>query len=153
MKTIYTVFLLLLLLSCTSSSEKLAWEIANNSQTNKKELTRFLEHYKTNKDKDKYKAACFLIENMPNKYSINGKEQKIYDIDIVKADSLIKSLEHSFFLKEKSPYLKNIHSNSSANTSYHTESLMNHYNIIGNGTVVENLRNNVPTILFKQHRI
>lgn len=101
MKTIYTVFLLLLLLSCTSSSEKLAWEIANNSQTNKKELTRFLEHYKTNKDKDKYKAACFLIENMPNKYSINGKEQKIYDIDIVKADSLIKSLEHSFFLKEK----------------------------------------------------
>ena len=49
MKTIYTVFLLLLLLSCTSSSEKLAWEIANNSQTNKKELTRFLEHYKTNK--------------------------------------------------------------------------------------------------------
>lgn len=51
MKTICTV-LLLLLLSCTSSSEKLAWEIANNSQTNKKELTRFLEHYKTNKDKD-----------------------------------------------------------------------------------------------------
>lgn len=97
MKTICTVFLLLLLLSCTSSSEKLAWEIANNSQTNKKELTRFLEHYKANKDKDKYKAACFLIENMPNKYSINGKEQKIYDIDIVKADSLIKSLEHSFF--------------------------------------------------------
>ena len=67
MKTICTVFLLLLLLSCTSSSEKLAWEIANNSQTNKKELTRFLEHYKTNKDKDKYKAACFLIENMPKK--------------------------------------------------------------------------------------
>lgn len=100
MKTIYTVFLLLLLLCCTSSSEKLAWEIANNSQTNKKELTRFLEHYKTNKDKDKYKAACFLIENMPNKYSINGKKQKIYDIDIVKADSLIKSLEHSFFFLE-----------------------------------------------------
>ena len=72
MKTIYTVFLLLLLLSCTSSSEKLAWEIANNSQTNKKELTRFLEHYKTNKDKDKYKAACFLIENMPNKYRSTG---------------------------------------------------------------------------------
>ncbi len=100
MKTICTAFLLLLLLGCTSSSEKLAWEIANNSPTNKKELTRFLEHYKTNKDKDKYKAACFLIENMPNKYSINGKEQKICDIDIVKADSLIKSLEHSFFLKE-----------------------------------------------------
>ena len=107
MKTICTAFLLLLLLSCTSSSEKLAWKIASNSQTNNKELTRFLEYYKTNKDKDKYKAACFLIENMPNKYSINGKEQKIYDIDIVKADSLIKSLEHSFFLKEKSPYLKN----------------------------------------------
>ena len=88
MKTIYTVFLLLLLLSCTSSSEKLAWEIANNSQTNKKELTRFLEHYKTNKDKDKYKAACFLIENMPNKYSINGKEQKIYDIDIVSSKKI-----------------------------------------------------------------
>ena len=79
-----------------------------SAENNRKELEKVLCHYQKNPaDSLKYKAACFLIENMPNKYSINGKEQKIYDIDIVKADSLIKSLEHSFFLKEKSPYLKN----------------------------------------------
>lgn len=86
--------------------------IANNSQTNKKELTRFLEHYKTNKDKDKYKAACFLIENMPNKYSINGKEQKIYDIDIVKADFINQLYRHSFFKRKESIeklYIRTVH--------------------------------------------
>ena len=91
--------------SCSSYPEEVekALSVLGN---NRAELVRVLEHYRSN-DRLKFKAACFLIENMPNKYSINGKEQKIYDIDIVKADSLIKSLEHSFFLKEKSPYLKN----------------------------------------------
>lgn len=106
MKTIFKVILFIFLASCTSLSEKTAWEIANQSKTNRKELIFFLKYYKNNNDKNKYKAACFLVENILNKYSLNGKGQKIYDIDIVKADSLILSLEYSFRLKEKSPYLK-----------------------------------------------
>ncbi|MEY8685753.1 transglutaminase domain-containing protein [Bacteroides sp. AN502(2024)] len=106
MKTIFKIILCVFLASCSSLSEKTAWEIANQSKTNRKELTNFLKYYKNNNDKTKYKAACFLVENMPNKYSFNRKGQKIYDIDIVKADSLILSLEYSFYLKKKSPYLK-----------------------------------------------
>lgn len=107
MKAIYFIVLCIILFSCTTSNEKRAWEIANYSQTNKEELIRFLEYYKKYGDKEKYKAACFLIKNIPNKYSLNGKGQKIYDIDIIKADSLIQSLEYSFHLKDNSPYLTN----------------------------------------------
>lgn len=105
MKTFFAIILVFLLLSCTSSSERIAWIVANQS-ANKSELTHFLDYYKTKNNRDKYKAACFIIENIPNKYSLNREGEKIYDIDIVKADSLIQSLEYSFLLKEKSPYLK-----------------------------------------------
>ena len=108
MKSSFLVlFLLFLFSSCTPSDEDSAWEIAKQSATNSKELTYFLNYYKTNGNSEKYKAACYLIANMPNKYSISGKGKKrIYDINIVKADSLIRSLEYSFHLRETSPFLK-----------------------------------------------
>lgn len=98
---------LFFLVSCTSSSEKAAWKVAEQSKTNSEELTRFLEYYRTSIDQEKYKAACFLVKNMPNKYSIDENDQKkISDVDIVIADSLILSLEYSFNLKKHSPFLK-----------------------------------------------
>ena len=107
MKQTLLILIFFFLSSCTSSFDKAAWRIAEQSVTNSKELILFLEHYKGQADEEKYKAACFLIENMPNKYSLSGNERKrIYDIDIVKSDSLILSLEYSFRLKKESPYLK-----------------------------------------------
>ena len=74
MKSSFLVlFLLFLFSSCTPSDEDSAWEIAKQSATNSKELTYFLNYYKTNGNSEKYKAACYLIANMPNKYSISGK--------------------------------------------------------------------------------
>lgn len=97
MKQTLLILIFFFLSSCTSSFDKAAWRIAEQSVTNSKELILFLEHYKGQADEEKYKAACFLIENMPNKYSLSGNERKrIYDIDIVKSDSLILSLEYSF---------------------------------------------------------
>lgn len=65
MKTFFAIILVFLLLSCTSSSERIAWIVANQS-ANKSELTHFLDYYKTKNNRDKYKAACFIIENIPN---------------------------------------------------------------------------------------
>ena len=77
--------------ACSSFSENQAWDIASRCKSNQRELIRFLEYYKQSGDKEKYQAACFLIENMPGKYSVYGNYQKIiYDIDVVIADSLIQ---------------------------------------------------------------
>lgn len=91
---------------CSSNKyEETAWEVVKQSNNNAKELTRFLEYYKTNGDRDKYEAACFIVANMPGKYSLIGENQ-ICDLNVVKSDSLIYSLETSFDIKNSSPFLK-----------------------------------------------
>ena len=93
------------LYGCTSNNyESRAWETAKSSTSNQTELTSFLEHYKLSGDSEKYEAACFLVSNMPGKHSAG--ENIVYDIDVVKSDSLISSLEESFLLKEESSFLK-----------------------------------------------
>lgn len=96
---LYLSLFCIIFFSCQSSYEKKAWDIANNC--NNPEVTKFLSHYKSSSDTEKYKAACFLVENMLNKYYIEPETSKlIKDIDIIIADSLIQSLEYSFKLKD-----------------------------------------------------
>ncbi|MFI0429525.1 transglutaminase domain-containing protein [Mariniflexile sp. HMF6888] len=67
MKKGHLIIALLLLTSCGKSSKKLnhALELSGN---NKQELQKVLNHYsEREEDKLKYKAAVFLIENMPKK--------------------------------------------------------------------------------------
>lgn len=73
----YLLFLMgmLSLLSCSHQSDRL--ELALDSAgKNKKELLKVLHHYKN--DSMKYKAACFLIENMPYHTYYEGDELKKY---------------------------------------------------------------------------
>ena len=74
--------------------------LIKQSNNNAKELTRFLEYYKTNGDRDKYEAACFIVANMPGKYSLI-EENQICDLNVVKSDSLIYSLEKKTELKNQ----------------------------------------------------
>lgn len=98
--------LALFVCGCTSNRyEDRAWKVAETSTANSGELSRFLEHYRDGDDREKYEAACFLVCNMPGKYSVTGG-RPVYDVDVVKADSLVRSLEASFALRESSPYLK-----------------------------------------------
>lgn len=98
---------MLLFLGCSSNTfERQAWSIVNQAKNNSKELGAFLSHYKESGDKNKYTAACFLISNISNKYSIYPNDSIVYDIDVVKSDSLIKSLDFSFELLTKSPFLR-----------------------------------------------
>ncbi|MBF4486240.1 hypothetical protein [Flavobacterium sp. CSZ] len=76
-KRIYLLFLLVSLLSCSKPSSPLlkALELAAH---NRQELQRVLNHYGQNpSDSLKYKAAEFLIENMPGHHS----ERKVKGFD------------------------------------------------------------------------
>ncbi len=97
----------LLMCGCSSNRyETDAWNVVGKAVGNQKELAHFLEHYKQCGDKERYEAACFLVGNMPGKYSIAADNEVIEDVAVVKADSLIASLEYSFRLREKSAFLR-----------------------------------------------
>lgn len=88
MKNIFPFYiLLLLLLGCSeNNSLKHALELAED---NKGELEKVLEHYKAKgKDDLRYKAAVFLISNMPGHYSIDKESMDIFNSTI---EPVIKS--------------------------------------------------------------
>ncbi len=79
MKKIYaSLLLILILVSCNKYPEKLDSAL-NQADTNRNELEKVLDFYKINpEDSLKYKAAVFLIENMPYHFSykpISGFEE------------------------------------------------------------------------------
>lgn len=82
--------LIVSLFSCSSDELKLSLEISGD---NRSEIEKVLEHYKSH-DALKYKAACFLIENM--KYHFSTQIVESYDplIDTLamRADSIYYSL-------------------------------------------------------------
>lgn len=97
---------LFFLFGCRTTLERRAWEVVGAEHDNQEELHKFLEHYKQLGNRDKYLAACFLVANMPNKYSSAAKfPYRIYDLKVVKADSLILSLDYSFALRDSLEYL------------------------------------------------
>ena len=60
---------LITLCCCQETKLEKALQLAEN---NRKELEKVLTHYSIHpKDSLKYKAACFLIENMPGHYTTN----------------------------------------------------------------------------------
>lgn len=68
MNKIFTMLLLCFCLSC--SNNKVLENALKLAGDNRSELELVLAHYnKDSKDSLKHKAACFLIENMPNHYS------------------------------------------------------------------------------------
>ncbi|WP_236092959.1 transglutaminase domain-containing protein [Bacteroides thetaiotaomicron] len=102
-----TRLLLFIIVMCSCASnkyERKAWETLDNSDDNIVELTNFLEYYQSAGDNEKYEAACYLVSNMSGKHTTD--QNLIYDIKVIKADSLIWSLERSFALREESKFLK-----------------------------------------------
>ena len=72
MKTLlYTLFLLWVFCSCTEPS-RLETALLQ-SGANRPELEKVLSHYKD--EPLKYRAACFLIEHMPGKYSLEPESE------------------------------------------------------------------------------
>lgn len=110
---------------------------------NRGELETVLEHFCTiDNDSLKYQAACFLIENMPGRYSSYSPQldslkrrlhatfllnedlleteaeewkrmhqsnvEKIYDLDVITSDFLIKTIDISFKIWDDCPWKENI---------------------------------------------
>jgi hypothetical protein len=70
MRVLY-LFLAIFIVSCNRQPDYLE-KALSMSGANRYELEKVLNHYKKNpEDKLKYKAACFLIENMPGKYTLD----------------------------------------------------------------------------------
>ncbi len=77
MKLWYLLLIPFILLSCNFKYDRLN-NVLLSAGSNKTELEKVLNHYKKLKDKEKYEAACFLIENMKGKYSLEGKSLDVY---------------------------------------------------------------------------
>lgn len=67
-KLIIWIILNIMFISC-SRNERLEYAL-DSAGENRAELEKVLKYYKD--DKLKYKAACFLIENMPYYFSYEG---------------------------------------------------------------------------------
>jgi hypothetical protein len=77
MKLWYLLLVPIILLSCNFKHGRLN-NVLLSAGANKTELEKVLSHYKNLKDKEKYEASRFLIENMEGKYSLEGKSLDVY---------------------------------------------------------------------------
>lgn len=80
-------FLLITLFSCTSSQPKAVEETLKLAGKNRSELLTVLEHYQTADDSLKYKAALYLIKNMPGHgfvdYTLQDTSGKKVDFNVL----------------------------------------------------------------------
>lgn len=81
-------FVLIYLTSCVPESE-LLYEALVKAKDNRPELEKVLEYYR--EEPLKFKAAKFLIENMPGHYSYTGELQERYHNEIDSALSVMHS--------------------------------------------------------------
>lgn len=75
-KIYYIAVLITFLLQSCDREVTYALESAKG---NREELEKVLKYFKNDSDNLKYKAACFLIKNMPYHYSYTGKSVDTYD--------------------------------------------------------------------------
>ena len=87
MKVLFKLLWILLIagiLEACNASGRLEYAL-ECAATNKGELEKVLEHYKD--EPEKYKAACFLIENMPYHYALEGEELDSLETVLASADA------------------------------------------------------------------
>ena len=98
----FMFFLTIAFFASCSSDDKLGWAL-NKAGKNRKEIEAVLAHYKANeKDSLKYKAAVFLIENMPYHFYYEGElldnYSNIYEVmmQIQEPDIVIDSFRKKY---------------------------------------------------------
>lgn len=72
------LFLLAVILLLGSCNNELSRSL-DFSNSNRSELERVLEHFKEDPNPLKYKAACFIIENMPYHYTYYGDRAEMQE--------------------------------------------------------------------------
>jgi hypothetical protein len=92
-KTLWSFLLSFLLCTVFISCGQLPTNVEKtleNSGANRKELEKVIAHYRMTGEKDKLRAAYFLIGNMTDKFSFDGRVVRNYDVIFDILDSLHK---------------------------------------------------------------
>lgn len=94
---------LVIIAACNSNIDK----ALKLSERNRNELEKVLDHFKNSSYPLRYKAARFLIENMPSQYHEQGTSVDAFDFLYVRASSIsqnnrTKFLESMLFAKDLS---------------------------------------------------
>lgn len=83
-KILFTAIIYFFITGCTRYPDKTKQALHEFSKENRKKFEIILEHYKSPKDSLKFKAACFLIENMKGNGAYKGKQlsdfNSIFDV-------------------------------------------------------------------------
>lgn len=100
MKKLLTIFILLLVYSCSNYSSSLEYAL-DFAGENRDELVNVLEHYE--REPEKKRAAEFLIENMPTLYSYSSSElDTAFNMLEGKSISVVKDI----YVKNKSRWMR-----------------------------------------------
>ena len=93
------LFLLAVILLLGSCNNELSRSL-DFSNSNRSELERVLEHFKEDPNPLKYKAACFIIENMPYHYTYYGDRAEMYENAYITMATDAKEFHDSVITKE-----------------------------------------------------
>lgn len=111
-RTLYYILIILCCYSCNCSNSKLEY-ILTLAGHNRCELEKVLEYYRN--DKLKYKAACYLIENLENKYSIIPENTYIEDTILEYIQDIDDSTGWDSGLSQVNKYLLSLEENKTYN--------------------------------------
>lgn len=100
MNKISNYFFFIAFLLCIACSDRLDKALLQ-ADDNREEMEKVLEYFQNNPDPIKYKAAKFLIENMPYHYTYEGNAVEAYDTAYLQM-SYEPLPERSIFFKKKS---------------------------------------------------
>ncbi len=89
MRIIYFLFFILMATSCTETPDKVL-EVIKQAGTNENELFKVINHYKHSGEKQKLKAAYYLIANMEEKVGVYYSKNSYFLKLLPRIDSLHK---------------------------------------------------------------
>ncbi len=95
LKQIILLFIILAITAC-SHYPKNVEQALTLAGDNRAELEWVLEHYSLPEDSLKYRAACFLIANMPGYYTTTSLQIETFDSAFCKSLSLMKKLDYQY---------------------------------------------------------
>jgi hypothetical protein len=98
--------LILISVSCTNKNESNLQNALKLAGPNKKELKKVLSHYKKDPaDSLKYKAACFMIENMQWHYGKKVEpDRRLWDLFVLEDSLVVSYMRNPDFYKNKDAF-------------------------------------------------
>lgn len=103
---IFLLWYLLFTISCTNKNESNLQNALKLAGPNKKELKKALDHYKKDPaDSLKYKAACFMVENMQWHFGKKVEpDRRLWDLFVLEDSLVVSYMRNPDFYKNKDAF-------------------------------------------------